>query len=119
MNRRTFIYSTSLSVGSVLGCSRLGFFHSKSTWHRCMVTSVTYQPIELPEGKRLPLGWEAFQISAHAQNEPIVLHFSNINRYQTNIWLRITDAIDFREEVEIRAYLPESGETIGFFDIRY
>lgn len=117
MKRRRFINNISIITGSVLASSGVAFVNYTKDWERIIASNVRFPSVDLPKEKRIPLGWKAFPIPANG--EVSTLHFSKKVFNFEHIWLRITAAIDFREEVTILAFLPDSGEEIGQFDIRF
>ncbi len=120
MLRKDFIQKLSYSGG---GMAILPYFSFSDTgnntykWHRIICKNIYFPDIIFPSQKRVPLGWKAF--SVQAKDKPSILYFPKTEFKSQNVWLRISAAIDFREEITISAFLPESGEEIGQFDIRF
>ncbi|NND06524.1 MAG: hypothetical protein HKN87_09090 [Saprospiraceae bacterium] len=120
MRRRKFLHH------SLLTCSVLAMdasthlfeiYKKKYGWTRALAKSVKHPEIQFPPEKRIPLGWPAFPVSH--RSEHTVLHFEKPTQTSSQAWLRLTAAIDFREEKKIDVLLPKSGEKIGQFNIRY
>lgn len=90
-------------------------------YKRLVASSVDYDIKPFPSSKRVPLGWKAFPISYPDGKNPAILFFRGIKTEKTGtpVMLRITAAIDFRDEKQVKVYLPGSGVTIGVFVIRY
>ena len=123
IERRKFIRQITLSVGalSVMPFIAEGM-HVKANgqYLRIIASGVKNPEVVFPKDKRIPLGWKAFPIPASSINkEAVVLRFRKINSSTESLLFRLTSAIDFREEVTILAYLPESEVEIGAFDIRF
>lgn len=87
--------------------------------------------IPIPGKKRVPFGWQAKAIDKRAGLGRTRLSSTNnqlAHRWKAqlqdeesalSIKLRLTVAIDIREELLIEARLPLSGTLLGVFDIRY
>lgn len=125
MKRRQFINQFTLASGGCLLGLRQPvlsvFAHSAESWKRWGVTSIDFLDVAaFPVGKRIPLGWEAFPVWASPHDEArSVLHFPAFRPSTESAWLRITAAIDFREEKKLAAFLPKTGTELGVFDIRF
>ncbi|NQX60718.1 glycoside hydrolase family 88 protein [Paenibacillus qinlingensis] len=81
------------------------------------VTQVKAGGSKVPEGKRIPIGWTAVAIGETAA-ERVRLLWSNVVTGQP-AWLRLTVALDVREEVRVEARSAMTGLCIGEWDIRY
>lgn len=80
--------------------------------------AVTPGPIPEPPGeKRFPFGWPAFAILPNVASPP--LRWTDAPQDKGAGRLRITVALDDREEKRVEAVLAESGEAIGVFDLRF
>jgi len=76
--------------------------------------------VKLADSKRIPLGWQAFALSPADQGgASAVLHFPVTTVVEPTAWLRVTTAIDVREEVVVEATLAHSGALLGDFNILY
>ncbi|MBU3113329.1 glycoside hydrolase family 88 protein [Clostridium lacusfryxellense] len=75
--------------------------------------------LQVPELKRIPFGWTAVPVVESSLN--CALKFSWTPKLLINeaVRLRITIALDVREEKLIEVFLIDSGEIIGEFDIKY
>ncbi|RKN70605.1 glycoside hydrolase family 88 protein [Paenibacillus ginsengarvi] len=77
----------------------------------------------LPERKRVPAGWSAVPIGPAGHE--LKLAWSGLALQpllaspHTSARLRVTIAVEMREVLFVEAYLLESGERLGSFDIRY
>lgn len=78
---------------------------------------------KLPEKKRVPKGWSAIPIGNTGNKLKLKwngLKLQNwLNNPKVSARLRITIAVEIREELRVEAYLLDSGERLGIFDIRY
>lgn len=74
------------------------------------------QEASIPEGKRVPFGWKAASIS---RNHMLRLFWSEEGHHAEQAWLRITVALDMREETVIEARTAVTGKLLGSLDIRY
>lgn len=123
MERRKFIEQLTLAAGGSLILPypiHANLLGRQLTWKRFLVSEVISPTIVFPKEKRIPLGWKAFAIAANPLSAAkTILKFPAIKHTQNAVWLRITAAIDFREEYEIIALLPRNGAEIGRFDIRF
>jgi unsaturated rhamnogalacturonyl hydrolase len=72
---------------------------------------------KVPEGKRIPMGWTAVAIG-EATEENVRLVWNNMVTGQP-AWLRMTVALDVREEGRVEARSAMTGTFIGVWDIRY
>ncbi|MFN7209454.1 MAG: glycoside hydrolase family 88 protein [Aggregatilineales bacterium] len=80
---------------------------------------VSARKLPLPEGMRLTRGGQAFPVATHAA--PTLLHWEAVS--EANLGerprLRLSVALDSREEVLLEALSLASGRVIARFDIRY
>ncbi len=115
-------YPTSIRIIVLLSLFFLVEFTSAKSQGKCnagRVVALDLQSpdVQFPTTKRIPLDWKAFPV---ASNGAITqLNFPKLKPDSQLLWLRITAAIDFREEFLINAILPATGKIIGQFDIRY
>lgn len=79
------------------------------------VEIVAAPQIPTPAGRRAPFGWRTAAISA----EPLVLRWPDLPPAAIPTRLRLTVALDVRDEKLIEATLPQSGRVLGTFDIRF
>jgi rhamnogalacturonyl hydrolase YesR len=73
---------------------------------------------EMPDGKRLPFGWNAFAVMPQ-EEEPVLLEFKPANFKYEEMRLRLCSVIDARENILIGVYLGRSNRLIGTLDIRF
>ncbi|WP_114750373.1 glycoside hydrolase family 88 protein [Pleomorphovibrio marinus] len=113
MNRRSFL-TYSGAFGASLSLAPLLSFYPytpQDSFRRLLPRKIDFPPIEYPEGKRVPMGWPVFPV--HAAKEPsTILHFSK-KSLKGPLFLRLTAAIDFREEKRLTLYLGKSNQQIG------
>lgn len=123
MQRRDFISNITAFSGTLVFLPEIiagSSLSGKQSYKRYLATTATMPNVQLPSGKRIPLGWKAFPVPAlNSGNEDAVLRFPKIKAKSRKVWLRITAAIDVREEILLAVYLPNQSEKIGLFDIRY
>lgn len=81
------------------------------------VTQVEAEGRKVPDGKRIPMGWTAVAIGETVEQCVRLLWRSEITGQPA--WLRITVALDVREEVRVEAHSALSSIFIGEWDIRY
>ena len=115
MQRRKFIHQIAWSAGALAlmtpTLSNALSLREKDEWHRMLASGINHPEILFPKEKRIPLGWKAFPVPATSENSsPTILKFPKVKSRSQMFWLRVTAAIDFREEVVISAFLPRSGE---------
>lgn len=120
MKRRKFIQNFALTGSGValfpvLMNSSIPL-HDK-IFFRIIASEVEHQEVKIPDNKRIPLNRKSFPVSANSAVTK--LQFPKFEQTYKHIWLRLTAAIDFREELTIVASLTGSGQEIGEFDIRY
>ncbi|MBC7919856.1 MAG: hypothetical protein H7Z75_02080, partial [Ferruginibacter sp.] len=70
----------------------------------------------MPDHKRVPLAKTAFPVMAQGE---VRLRFPGLKDEKGSYWLRLTAAIDFREEKRVQVALGDTGQSVGVFDIRY
>ncbi|MDF2921239.1 MAG: hypothetical protein K0R57_153 [Paenibacillaceae bacterium] len=78
----------------------------------------------IPAGKRLPFGWQAFAVlPPHENPQPVLISWEQGSPGQKQAdgaaYLRITVALDVREEKRVEVALAGSRRVIGCYDIRY
>ena len=116
--RRTVVLSISMPfVMDGYTCAN----RSEKKYKRFVASSVDHGIQSFPSPKRVPLGWKAFPVSPFSGENRTVLLFPDIKAEKpgTPVMLRITAAIDFREEKQVKACLPETGTTLGVFVMKY
>jgi len=121
MRRREFLYNSGIISTMALGIGwmeGLGEITHKSSDLRLRATEVSFKDRSYDISKRIPLGWKSFSVS---KDQPSVIIFDQkkINYNGDYFYLRISSALDFRENVVLKAYLPESRVELGVFDIKY
>jgi unsaturated rhamnogalacturonyl hydrolase len=75
----------------------------------------TPAPVPPPEGKRFPFGWDAFAVPPSGT----VALPGPIARVEDAARLRLTVALDDREEKRIEVVAAASGQRLGEFDLRF
>ncbi|KRF06595.1 hypothetical protein ASG89_19280 [Paenibacillus sp. Soil766] len=81
------------------------------------VTQVKAGGSKVPEGKRIPMGWTAVAIGETSEQSVRLLWKSEVTGLPA--YLRMTVALDVREEVRVEARSALTGTFIGEWDIRY
>jgi unsaturated rhamnogalacturonyl hydrolase len=79
----------------------------------------TPPPVSAPSGKRFPFGGAAFVIPPNSTEAAPVLSGKGQSVPEGIARLRLTIALDDREEKTVETILAESGRRIGIFDLRY
>jgi unsaturated rhamnogalacturonyl hydrolase len=96
------------------------FYVKKNNWTRIIASNIQFSEIQFPLGKRIPLGWPAFPVSAKSdETNKARLSFPKIRNNKASCYLRITAAIDIREEIILAVYPAENEIEIGRFDIKF
>lgn len=72
-----------------------------------------------PEGKRAPFGWETFTVPVANEGPGVRLRWPELAPQDKEARLRVTVALDDREEKLLEAISSRSGEVIATFDLRY
>lgn len=90
-----------------------------------LATLVEAPHLPVPDGKRLPFGWRAFAVPSAGQSAAVYLRFGvtpadhrSYNNHRA-ARLRLSVAIDVREEKTVEVFLARSQRAVGRFDIRY
>ncbi|EON78379.1 hypothetical protein ADIS_1242 [Lunatimonas lonarensis] len=125
MDRRDFLKAISVTSAAIPLVSANAFSlypsHSKNTrlvYHPA--SQITAMDIEVPEGKRLPFGWEAFAVKPGTEDPSVHLSFDLEGDVPyPSLRLRLCSVMDIREEMLIEVYLGRTSELIGTLDIRY
>lgn len=73
----------------------------------------------VPAGKRVPFGWSAFAVAAAQSTLPVVLSWPRPSSFKTPMRLRVTTALDVRENKLVEARTAQTNELLGTFDIRF
>jgi rhamnogalacturonyl hydrolase YesR len=73
-----------------------------------------HQPIGLPEGSRLPLGWPAIGISP---DDPVVFHLDE-KLPETKLFMRVSIAQETWDKKLLHVGIPETKTYLGTIDIR-
>ena len=118
MNRRHFIQRTAgtLMAGATVSLQASG---SGKVYARHLPAIVTGGPeLRVPEGLRLPFGWEAASV-AEGSLEPLILKWPDLPATVTPSHFRITAALDERDEKQVEVILPDSGRIIGIMELRF
>lgn len=74
---------------------------------------------EIPADKRIPFGWKSAVVAESGSGEATFFSWEGLVFKCNQMRMRITVALDVREEKLIEVFLPESGRVIGEFDIKY
>ncbi len=116
MDRRTFIRSTILTATSAYlmpACQK-----RTAAEHGYNLAQVDHPAeLPLPVGKRVPFEWKAFAVPVQGGNGPVLRW--DIRPLEQPSRLRVTTAIDGREEKLVDVLLAESGDKIGELDLRF
>jgi rhamnogalacturonyl hydrolase YesR len=82
-----------------------------------LTARIAASPAIPPEGKRFPFGWSAFALQPNGE----LPHLTWDSRMpvETDCRLRLTVALDDREEKLVEVVLAESGQHIATVDLRY
>ena len=90
-------------------------------------TSIVYQPASVlhapaldPPNKRVPIGWSAVPIGG--ADNPLIIKWNadaSAVRVDRHARMRISIAIEIREQLIVEAYLLNTDTVLGTFDIRY
>lgn len=77
-------------------------------------------PTPIPNGQRLPRGWQAFAVPHAGSSQGVVLQWSDQAAPASiqRALFRVTVALDEREEKLLGVFLP-GGDQLGVLDIRY
>ncbi len=123
MDRRIFIHHFVLGTVTLTlmpSFSKSKFRNDNERWCRILVSGINAPKVVFPKEKRVPLGWKAFPVAAlTGHGGTTILRFPQVEIDSSSIWLRITSAIDIREEVMLEVFLPETSDTIATLDIKY
>jgi len=123
MKRSEFLkYTTTIAGGAAIIPLPYCTFGNEEdiNFRRYLCKSIESPEVILPENRRIPLGWQAFPVKAAGKPEEMTrLYFPKLKDPFNDVWLRITAATNFREEVVLGVYLSGSGKLIGEFSIRY
>ena len=116
MDRRTFIRSTILTAASA---SLMPACQQQTAVQNGYNLARVDHPAELPlpAGKRVPFEWRAFAVPEPGENGPVLRW--DIRPLEQPSRLRVTTAIDGREEKLVDVLLAESGDKIGELDLRF
>lgn len=93
-------------------------FAATTSYHIATITGRD-PAVTVPPDKRVPFGWSAVAVPASADAPGVVLRWNRPQTLATPPRLRITTALDVREAKRIEATTAETGESLGFFDIRF
>ena len=120
MQRRTFIHHSARLTGvlALLPDELSALPTTRDTYTRYVVTSVDGPPVSFPVDKRVPLGLRAFPVPT-APDSSVVLRLPTLSASSYPWYVRLTAAIDVREEKVVELYLPQSGQTIGTLTMKY
>lgn len=80
---------------------------------------ITAASAQIPDGKRIPFQWPVFFLPASTEDKTTTLHFMDMPASFTQLSLRLTVALDIREEKLIEVFLPQSGRLLGTIAIKY
>ncbi len=122
ISRRIFVRQASLiGVGIISGCSTHNR-RRKVSRKRHVAEGAVFPDLPYPDGKRIPLGWNVMPVlEKNAEFLETRLTFRRVKPadIQAPCYLRITAALDFREEKHVLACLSASGTELGLFIMKY
>jgi unsaturated rhamnogalacturonyl hydrolase len=75
--------------------------------------------LTLPAGKRVPFGWPALPIASSPGSVTRLYWNAQTPLTSSTIRLRLTAALDSREDVLIRLFSLESNQVVGSLDVRF
>ena len=118
MRRSDFIKSTSAGIlgFSLIGKSSFPEFDPQGI-QRTPLKVPQNQPLTIPDNQRVPFGWRAAEVN-RAGTTVKLPSLPNLKNF-TGYFLRISIAIDIRDEKTVVATVPGTGVRLGEFDIRY
>ena len=119
MIRRAFIQK-SIRMG-LLMCtvSTWTYSNNKKGYYRAIAKRIHFSPIPVPKNKRIPLGWKTFAVNADGAQTILTFKKNGLEMNVDKVWLRVTPALDFREEIQLKVSIAGSSREIGIFDIKY
>ncbi len=124
MKRRSFI-EKSAHMGLIMGTwsvISLPWFNSnrKNEYYRFIAKKVNFPSLSVPKNKRIPLAWNTFGVSSDGAQTILTFERNRLGeRKFDQIRLRLTSALDFREEIQIKILMLGSGRAIGILNIKY
>nr|MBI1229394.1 hypothetical protein [Cytophagales bacterium] len=124
MKRRRFLKNAAISYGAIPFVSNpLAGITNNSKVHLFRyhhVVQITSPNIPIHPDNRLPFGWHAFCVLPEMNEPSVSLSFNStdVSSYR-NLWFRSCTVMDVRQEVLIEAYVGNTNQLIGIFDIRY
>lgn len=83
--------------------------------HAARCTTFTISPV--PAGKRVAFGWPVFSVPVGGPSPQ--LHWPHLSPKRDSSRLRLTVALDDREEKVLEAFTLHSDQVVGRFDMRY
>lgn len=84
-----------------------------------LATRVLAPEAPLPAGKRVPFGWQAWCLPEAGADRKVAVRFPVSREKASEGRLRLTVAVDIREEKLVEVALPKTGRVLGTLDIRY
>ncbi len=124
MIRRAFIEKSSRMGLLVCTASTISlpwtYANTKKDYYRAIATKINFSPRPVPENKRIPLSWKTFAVNAEGAHTILTFAKSGQKEMKVDkVFLRVTPALDFREEIQLMVSIAGSGREIGIFDIKY
>ncbi len=118
MRRSDFIKSTSAGILGFSLIGKSGFPEFSTPDIRRIPFKVPQnRPLTIPDNQRVPFGWRAAEVDR--EGVTISLQLLTSPEEYTKYFLRISIAIDIREEKTVTATIPGTDVKLGEFDIRY
>lgn len=120
MKRREFLNAGIFVSGGIIVFPGIMSLQSSVSWKRLIASDIKFNTVKFPEGKRVPLGWPVFSVpSKSEEGHKVLMSFAKISGRNKSACLRITAAIDIREEIILVVFSAVNGIEIGRFDIKY
>lgn len=118
MDRRRFVQFSAL-VGIGAGSFPIRWPAPPPNAHnRVLASRIEHIKLIYPKDKRIPLGWPVFGVPLHAEPTETTIYFPK-ERLSSPVYLRITAAMDFREEKVIEIFLLASKKKVGEYKITF
>lgn len=118
MQRSDFIKSVSLGIVGTSMFEESDFLGNRSkNIQRIAFQLPDNRTLSIPENQRVPFGWQAAEVNREGMTVKLLSppYSEDFTRY----FLRISIAIDIRDEKTVVATIPGISTRLGEFDIRY
>jgi len=119
MKRRNFIELTHLGAFGLLVAPSFAFSsgskNAGNNFSKAVLQVKQYDPLDLPQGKRVPFGWPAIGL---ASGKSIFLKPKH-KLSDENLWIRVSIAQEIRDEKLVHVSIPEINIYLGAIDIRF